>query len=342
MKKQPVIQFQHLQTGYRINSGYKIIAHNISASLYSSELTCLIGANGSGKSTLLRTLSGFLPPIQGEILLNGLPLTRYSDKDMARLLGVVLTERCDIRNMTVTELVGLGRSPYTGFWGTLRKADREIVERSIDWVGIGELRQRMLHTLSDGERQKVMIAKALAQETGVIFLDEPTAFLDFPSKVEMMQLLHRLAHEMGKTIFLSTHDLELALQIADKLWLLNRTLGLQTGTPEDLSLAGSLTDFFSRKEITFDSESGLYRIAHRYHTTLFLKGEGERARMVEKALARLGIAVIPATSNEKSSIEITPTHYIVHEPIQTARSVVSIEDLVEAIIASGIIRHRSE
>jgi len=173
----------------------------------------------------------------------GKKLTDYTDKQLATVIGVVLTEKCSLRNMTVEELVGMGRSPYTGFWGNLSKEDKNTVNDTIELVRIEDLKYRMVHTLSDGERQKVMIAKALAQETPVIFLDEPTAFLDFPSKVEIMQLLHHLSRSTNKTIFLSTHDLELALQIADKIWLMDKANGVTIGTPEDLSIDGCLSNF---------------------------------------------------------------------------------------------------
>ena len=165
---------------------------------------------------------------------------------------MVLTEKTDLRNMTVYDLIGLGRSPYTGFWGTLHKDDRRVIDEAIEMVGIGPLKDRMIQTLSDGERQKVMIAKALAQQTPVIFLDEPTAFLDFPSKVEIMQLLHVLSRTTGKTIFLSTHDLELALQIADTIWLLDRDKGVVIGAPDKLAKDGSLNSFFAQRDIKFD------------------------------------------------------------------------------------------
>ena len=190
--------------------------------------------------------------------------------------------------MTVRELIGMGRSPYTGFWGKLSRADDEIVDKAIGLVNIHPLASRMLHTLSDGERQKAMIAKALAQETPVIYLDEPTAFLDFPSKVEIMQLLHHLTRETDKTIFLSTHDLELALQIADKIWLMDKVNGITSGTPEDLALEGYLSRFFARKGITFDMESGLFRITNNYRYEIRLTGHGYRYAMVRKALQRNG------------------------------------------------------
>ena len=212
----------------------------------------------------MRTLSAFQPPVGGEIEIMGKKLTDYTDKQLATVIGVVLTEKCSLRNMTVEELVGMGRSPYTGFWGNLSKEDKNTVNDAIALVRIEDLKYRMVHTLSDGERQKVMIAKALAQETPVIFLDEPTAFLDFPSKVEIMQLLHHLSRSTNKTIFLSTHDLELALQIADKIWLMDKANGVTIGTPEDLSIDGCLSNFFSRKGIVFDMETGLFRIDNEF------------------------------------------------------------------------------
>ena len=253
------IILKNLSIGYRSKNGIRKVAEGINAAIQSGELTCLLGANGVGKSTLLRTLSAFLPALSGEVFISGNELTSYSDKELSRLIGVVLTEKPDIRNMTVRELVALGRSPYTGFWGTLHDADWQVVDEAIDAVRIDSLRERMVHTLSDGERQKVMIAKALAQQTPVIFLDEPTAFLDFPSKVEMMQLLRRLAKTAQKTIFLSTHDFELALQVADRLWLMEGN-HLHIGTPQELAQSGALARYVERPGISFDAESLTVRV----------------------------------------------------------------------------------
>ena len=162
--------------------------------------------------------------------------------------------------MTVREMVNLGRSPYTDFWGNYTEEDRQVVSEAIGQIGISGLAERLIETLSDGERQKVMIAKALAQQTPVIYLDEPTAFLDFPSKVEIMLLLRRISREAQKTIFLSTHDLELALQIADCVWLMDNDKGLNTGTPQQLAEKGVLTEFVERKGIQFDQETLNVRI----------------------------------------------------------------------------------
>lgn len=286
--KEATIRINNLSIGYRSNNDTKLVASNITTTIYSGELTCLLGANGVGKSTLLRTLSAFQPRLSGEIALLSRDIQDYSDKELSTIVGVVLTDKCDIRNMSVRELIEMGRSPYTGFWGRLGKEDKRVVEEAIALVRIENLASRMVHTLSDGERQKVMIAKALAQETPVIFLDEPTAFLDFPSKVEIMQLLHSLTRSTNKTIFLSTHDLELALQIADKIWLMDREKGISTGTPEDLALSGYLSGFFARKGIVFDMETGLFRIDNRYDKKIRLVGDGQKYAMVRKALLRNG------------------------------------------------------
>ena len=249
------IQLINLGIGYMTKHGVRTVAEGINGTIRKGELTCLLGANGVGKSTLLRTLTAFQPMTAGEVLIEGHDMTSFSDKEMSRLIGVVLTEKPDVRNMRVRELVSLGRSPSTGFWGTYSKEDLKIVDEAISLVGIDTLSRRMVHTLSDGERQKVMIAKALAQQTPVIYLDEPTAFLDYPSKVEVLQLLRRISREAGKTIFLSTHDVELALQLADTVWLMSHEEGMTVGTPRQLAQQGALSRFIEREGITFDAET---------------------------------------------------------------------------------------
>ena len=249
------VRLKQLRIGYAGKHGeQKVVADNINASLLTGELACLIGPNGIGKSTLLQTLCAFLPKLGGEIFINGQEIATYKDAELSRLIGVVLTSKPNLQNMTVEELVAMGRSPYTGFWGTLSDNDRAIVAEAMEMVGIGGLKQRLVQTLSDGERQKTMIAKALAQQTSIIFLDEPTAFLDYPSKVDTMRLLYRLSKETGKTVFLSTHDLELTLQIADKVWLMGDD-GIHIGTPRELADNGSLAQFVERDGISFDAAS---------------------------------------------------------------------------------------
>ena len=209
-----VINLSQLSVGYSLS--HPVIS-DINLELWSGQLACLIGENGIGKSTLLKTLTGFLPKLKGSLLLGNRDIESFSQRELARQVSIVLTQKPDVQNLTIEEIIGLGRSPYTGFFGRLRAEDRKVVDDAIATMGIEKLRGRMIQTLSDGERQKVMIAKALAQETPIILLDEPTAFLDFPSKAETFQSLQRMAHERDKLILLSTHDLELAVRFADSL-----------------------------------------------------------------------------------------------------------------------------
>ena len=216
MEKEMIL-LKKLSIGYRQKTDSRKVLKDINLSIFSGELVCLLGPNGIGKSTLLRTLSGLLPKLSGTIMINGRALEEYSEKELSKQVGVVLTDHPQLRNMRVEELIALGRAPYTNFFGGLSSEDKVFVDEAISLVGIDKLRVRMIRELSDGERQKVMIARALAQQTPVIILDEPTAFLDFPSKVEVMKLLRNLAHDMHKTILLSTHDLDLAVRLADTL-----------------------------------------------------------------------------------------------------------------------------
>lgn len=281
-----------------------IVASNINASIQQGELTCLLGANGVGKSTLLKTLSGFLGKMEGEISIKGKELDNYTPQELSKTLGVVLTDKCEVRNMSVREIVGMGRSPYTGFWGVLSKEDYKIIDEAIEMIGISHLSNRMVHTLSDGERQKTMLAKSLAQQTPIIILDEPTAFLDFPSKVEIMQLLHKLTREAGKTVFLSTHDMELALQIADKVWIMDKKCGFAIGTPEDLAISGELGGFFTRKGIAFDYETGLFKVENKIHKRISLQGKhGTLHNMVKKALHRNGIGIVRSCGTVEQSLK---------------------------------------
>lgn len=325
------IELSKLRIGYRSRGHQRVVAEGIDATIVAGELTCLLGANGIGKSTLIRTLTASQPRLGGQVMLMGKELALYSERELAHYIAIVLTERPLLRNMTVEELVSLGRSPYTGYWGRLTQGDKSIVLQSLENVGIAHLAHRTLDTLSDGERQKTMIAKALAQDTPIILLDEPTAFLDFPSKVEMMRLLYQLSRTTNKTIFMITHDLELALQIADKIWLMDNEAKLHIGTPEDLALHGDLQRYFTRKGIVFDTDSGLFRVDYPIARTVRLEGQDPRTTMVRKALRRKGIeGKADCTSGERICVEIgqpiryTSTKGICHE-------VESIEQLLELL-----------
>ena len=216
-----MLNLTSLSIGYKGN----IIASNVSAELQSGKLTCLLGVNGCGKSTLLRTMCGFLPPLKGEIYIGNENLTTLTASEKSQRISIVLTHNEDVRGMTVWDVVAMGRSPYTGFWGRLSDEDRKIIRESLDMVGLDEnikgFENRRITEISDGERQKVMIAKAIAQQTPVILLDEPTAFLDYPSKRRMFRLLTQVARDLNKAILLSTHDIDHAKRFGDVAWMMN-------------------------------------------------------------------------------------------------------------------------
>jgi len=257
------LNIQNLSIGYFLKHGkQKLIKNNINQELYQGEVTCLLGANGSGKSTLLRTLAGFQPALEGKILYDNKPIDSYSDSERSLLIGLVLTDKIYAGGISVFDLVSLGRHPHTGFFGSLKKHDKEIIWNSLEKVGISHKVDAYVSELSDGERQKVMIAKALAQECPIILLDEPTAFLDINSRIEMMYLLKELASKEQKSILLSTHDIEIAMRLGDRFWLIDKVQPFTSGIPEDLIINGVFSRFFNKQDIRFDKQTGAYYISY--------------------------------------------------------------------------------
>jgi ABC-type cobalamin/Fe3+-siderophores transport systems, ATPase components len=256
-ERQPVIETKDLDIGYVLKGGARKVVHNgLNLRLYAGEVTCLLGLNGAGKSTLLRTICGFQQPLSGQVYLQGKPLNGFSQLDFALAVGVVLTEKTNAGGITAYELVALGRQPYTGFFGRLHKEDHRIIRESLASAGIAHKAHNRVAELSDGEKQKVMIAKALAQQCPIILLDEPTAFLDVTSRIETMVLLRKLAVEQNKAILLSTHDMDMAIQMGDCFWLLDRQRAMACGVPEDLILNGTFGSFFEKDGILFDATTG--------------------------------------------------------------------------------------
>lgn len=269
MNKPNPITLHGVATGYPTpRNGFHTVCRDMCATAPAATLTCIIGRNGTGKSTLLRTIARLQPPHSGDISIGGDSLARLNRRQLSRRLSIVLTSRPDSDDLRVGELAALGRTPYTDFWGRLSAADREAASRALAMVGMEGMAGRRVCSLSDGECQKAMIAKSLAQDTPVILLDEPTAFLDYPGKVELMLLLARLAHNEGKTVLLSTHDIETALQTADRLWLL-RDGGIEEGTPHELAASGAIEAYIGRDDVKLDPSSLSLRITHTLnnHTT---------------------------------------------------------------------------
>ncbi|MDG5800407.1 ABC transporter ATP-binding protein [Marinilabiliaceae bacterium ANBcel2] len=329
-----LIYTDNLAIGYGNGGKNSSVLHrDINVRLMAGEFACLLGPNGSGKSTLIKTFAGFLSRISGSLFIDGKSVDKLSGKEISKLLSVVLTERVMVPNMTVYDLVSLGRSPFTGFFGRLSLTDKDIIATSLESVKLNGFEKRNVFELSDGERQKAFIAKALVQETPLIVLDEPTAFLDLPSRVEIMHLLKDLAHKYNKGVLLSTHDLDLALQTADKIWLLAAGLPVETGVPEDLVLTNEFRKFFEREGVLFDTESGQFTKADNHVKSIRLVGKGVEYKWVSRALARNGFS----TSDDPFSrlqVEISSDNkreYILSGADGKPVKLRTIEDLLERL-----------
>ncbi|MDQ8199303.1 ABC transporter ATP-binding protein [Pelagicoccus enzymogenes] len=282
----------------------RVVASGLTVSLKAGEFVCLLGPNGVGKSTLIRTLAGMQKPISGSIRIADTDLKALSPKQKARAVSVVLTDSLPQGMFDAYSVVALGRHPHTGWTGSLAERDRQRIEWALQAVGAGGLARRQVSELSDGERQKIMIARALAQETKLILLDEPTAFLDLPRRVELMRTLRDLARNEGLSILLSTHDLDLALRSADRLWLLDSEGGLTTGIPEELAYAGEIANAFRSSEVDWDNEQGAFKMHNRACASVTLHGSGAIEVWTRRALARIGYEVGSEKSESKIRIQI--------------------------------------
>lgn len=243
-----------LAVGYRNGKNAVTLLHGLNLTLESGKLVALLGQNGAGKSTLLRALTCDERPLSGTIQVDGRNLAEMSQKERSRLIGLVSTDRIQAGALTVRELVALGRQPHTGFLGRLDDEDHEIVRQSMEDAGIIGKAEDYVASLSDGERQKAMIARALAQQTPIIILDEPTAFLDVASRIETMRLLQTLAHDRGKAVLLSSHDISQSLMLADELWLITTDRQVITGTTTDLLASGAMDRLFTNRSIHFNPQ----------------------------------------------------------------------------------------
>lgn len=299
-----LLETTNLNIGYQLRGGQKLVHQKLNLSLAKGELTSLLGVNGVGKSTLLRTLAGFQPKLSGDIMLDGRSIGSYSQRERAKLVSVVLTDQVVVGDLFVYEVIALGRHPYLGFFGRLTLEDHKVIEKVVHSVGIDELTHRRISSLSDGERQKVMIAKALAQQTPIIILDEPTAFLDLPSRIEIAMLLRKLSDGMGKAILLSTHDLDLALDLSDKLWLMGKEREVACGAPEDLVLSGIFNSYFERDSIVFDRNIGRFRLNEKHEKLISLDADAGSHFWIEKALHRNGFAVAKKNTGKESHLRV--------------------------------------
>lgn len=254
-----LIAVSGLSIGYHHKKKVHRIAQNLGFKVLRGELTAIVGRNGIGKSTLLRTLTKIQPPLGGSIQIDGRSLSGYTRRELARVISIVLTEPLASKNMTVYELIALGRQPYTTWMGTLNSTDRRKIGEVIDSMGLTDISHKKCFELSDGQLQQTLIARALAQDTELIVLDEPTAHLDLHHKVQLMKLLKSITQKTQKTIIFTSHEIELALQLCDKMLLMGDD-GCPFGTPEELTENGALSNLFPKENITFDPETKTFHI----------------------------------------------------------------------------------
>jgi len=328
--KELVLSTSNLAIGYRQKGrGDRVLQQELNLELNQGEITCLLGTNGSGKSTLIRTLAGFQKAMSGDVRFGNRKISEYSPAHFAKKISVVLTEQVFVGNMNVFDMVAYGRAPYTGFLGRLEAKDIRAIENALSQSGIEKLHDRKFLELSDGERQKVMIAKSLAQETPVIFLDEPTAFLDFPSKVEILLLLRNASWQQNKAILLSTHDLNLAIRFADKIWLMGNGKSMQSGIPEDLIMSGQFAGFFDREKTRFNIRSGNFEFEAETIGNINISGNGVAFDWLKNALLRKGYQV---NGKEKpmAKIEVLSNNYN-FQTESTTRLLGSIAEVLNAL-----------
>ena len=297
-RKNILLEWLNVDIGYSKKAAVtSILAESLSMKVRIGEIIGLVGRNGCGKSTLLRTLVRLQSPLKGKVLIKGKDISSFSRVDLAKIVGFVSTENVNIQHITVTELVSLGRFPYTNWIGSFTGEDKSAVNSAVDLVGIGHLRRKYLHELSDGERQKTMIARVLAQDTQIIVLDEPTAFLDLPNRYELLRLLNELAHHNSKTVIYSTHDLNIALHESDKLWLMANG-NIIEGAPEDLIITKGFHKLFENSGLDFDMNTAEFRLRRKYTGNIRVSGDTELNLWTSRALERIGIKARPDDTGE--------------------------------------------
>lgn len=290
----------------KLTIGYpnKVIAADINLVLEPGTLVCLLGQNGVGKSTLLRTLANLQDPLSGEVCLGGENVSSIDKGELAKQLGIITTDKIGTSNMTVRELVALGRYPYTNWLGKESNTDTAMIEEAISRCKINYIQESKLSAISDGQFQKVMVARALAQDTDVILMDEPTAHLDVVNRVEMFKLLQDIKRDTGKSILISTHELDISMQFSDQLWLMNFNVPLVAGSPEDLGMSGEIDRIFFHDDFKIDLKTGGILIDHKPGLKFSLQGDDSSIYWVSRSLKRCGFEL----SNDGVEIKLTSSN----------------------------------
>jgi iron complex transport system ATP-binding protein len=300
-----VLRLDGLAVGYRSRSGNRTVLAGVSVTLDAGELAFLVGPNGAGKSTLLRSIAGLQPVLSGQVLLGGQPIARMRRSQIARKVAAVLTDRVDPGRLRAWEVVSLGRHPHTSWSGRVDDHDRDVIVRTMHRVGAADLAAREFGQLSDGQRQRVLVARALAQEPGVLLLDEPTAFLDPPGRIALLSLLAQVADVERVAVLVSTNDVELAVRHADVLWVVGDGT-FTAGGPEDLVYSGALAVPFDAEGTVFDPATLSFTVQGPDRHTAAVHGDGLPAVLAAHALRRVGYQVVGPDVPARVQVTVPP------------------------------------
>ncbi|WP_053404898.1 ABC transporter ATP-binding protein [Persicobacter sp. CCB-QB2] len=330
MSEVPQLKIDNLTVGYpqKTSGHWNIVQAGLNAEIHSGKMIGLLGGNGVGKSTLMRSLLKMQPIVKGQVFLNGKDLAMIAHQALAKEISVVLTDKISTPFLTVEELIFSGRSPHTNWWGRHSQADVDIVDRIVEKLGIGHILQQPITDLSDGQKQLALIGRALAQDTPIIFLDEPAAHLDVPNKIVIFSILRELA-ATGKTILISSHELDLSLQFCDEILLLHKEKSPAFGMPEEMVLSGEFAAFFEKKEVTFNAESGRFEAPLVLNKAIQLVNfSALEQKWLQQALAKIGVGINP---NVQEKVEKIGNDYVFNKVIYRRLS-----DLVNAV-GKGLI-----
>jgi iron complex transport system ATP-binding protein len=330
-----ILKLNSLKIGYISGKIENVLIPPITACANNGELIALIGRNGIGKSTLLRTLTGLQPALGGEIFYDNKEILDYSRMELAQKVGYFSTEIIKVSNMTVFDLVALGRFPHTNWIGKIDEKSHKAIKNAIGMTGMSAFSERYVSELSDGERQKAMISRILAQDTGIMIMDEPTAFLDIGSKYEILHLMHILTRDKSKTIIFSTHDLNMAISQADKIWLLLDNKLIE-GAPEDLMIAGAFDHLFDSSPVHFNSDDGSFSFRSVSKGGLYLEGDDIRRKWTEKAINRAGFSISDVKTDPYIILPSESDSYWQLSDVDTLKKFKSVYELVSFLRTENI------
>jgi iron complex transport system ATP-binding protein len=320
-----ILEAKNLTIGYSLGKSELQLLKNAQFRLQKGFVYSVFGANGIGKSTLIHTICGIIPPLKGEILINNQSIAKIPKKDLAKQISIVLTDRPHVEFMKVYDFVALGRTPHTGFSGYLNGDDHKIVEESMAMTAIEHKKHQRIDSLSDGEFQKALIARALTQQTPIIIMDEPASYLDYANQIQLMTLLQKLAKQSGKTILLSLHHINLAIDYSNIIMLFNNDLTLTIGAPEDLIVQNKFNSIYVNKEIFFDNFDGYFKNSNALQATFEIDAPPLQKKWINHALVKSGITSLPF------SIKYDNGYYSILQNTIELETVTTIAKLIEKL-----------